>query len=139
MLPPEDQQMNNTATLTATRILIVEDEVLIRMLVADELRDADYDVVEAGSADEALELLGTLAPVDLIISDVRMPGSIDGLGLLAAVKAKCPRMPFIVTSGHIEPSLAIQRGADQFLAKPYSTQVVLSAVYDELSAGRSLL
>ena len=139
MLPSEGPQMYNPATSTATRILVVEDEVLIRMLVADELREADYDVVEAGSADEALELLRTLAPVDLIISDVRMPGSIDGLGLLAAVKAECPRMPFIVTSGHIEPSLAIQRGADHFLPKPYSTHVVLSAVHDELSAGRSLL
>jgi CheY-like chemotaxis protein len=131
--------IDNSATSTATRILVVEDEVLIRMLVADELRDADYDVVEAGSADEALELLGTLAPVDLIISDVRMPGSIDGLGLLAAVKAKCPKMPFIVTSGHIEPSLAIQKGADHFLPKPYSTHVVLSAVHDELSARQSPL
>ena len=137
MLPSEDQLIDKPATSTATRILVVEDEVLIRMLVADELRDADYDVVEASSADEALELLGTLAPVDLIISDVRMPGSIDGLGLLAAVKAKCPRLPFIVTSGHIEPSLAIQRGADQFVPKPYSTHVVLSAVHNELSAGRS--
>ena len=139
MLPPEGQQTNNCAASTATRILVVEDEVLIRMLVADELRDADYDVVEAGNADEALELLGTLAPVDLIISDVRMPGTIDGLGLLAAVKTKCPKLPFIVTSGHIEPSLAIQKGADQFLPKPYSTHVVLSAVHDELSAGRSPL
>jgi CheY-like chemotaxis protein len=139
MLPPEDQQLYNPATSTATRILVVEDEVLIRMLVADELRDADYDVVEAGSADEALELLESLASVDLIISDVRMPGSIDGLGLLAAVKARCPRMPFIVTSGHIEPSLAIQKGADQFVSKPYSMHVVLSAVHDELSAGRSPL
>lgn len=139
MLPPEDQHKHNAAPFAASRILVVEDEVLIRMLVVDELRDADYDVVEAGSADEALELLGTLAPVDLIISDVRMPGSIDGLGLLAAVKAKCPRMPFIVTSGHIEPSLAIQKGADQFLPKPFSTHVVLSAVYDELSANRSML
>jgi CheY-like chemotaxis protein len=139
LLPPEYQQLDNPATSTATRILVVEDELLIRMLVADELRDADYDVVEASSADEALELLGTLAPVNLIFSDVRMPGSIDGLGLLAAVKAKCPDMPFIVTSGHIEPSLAIQRGADQFVPKPYSTHVVLSAVHKELSAGPSLL
>ena len=139
MLPPEGQPKNNSATSPATRILVVEDELLIRMLVADELRDADYDVVEAGSADEALELLGTLAPVDLIISDVRMPGSIDGLGLLAAVKAKCPRLPFIVTSGHIEPSLALQKGADQFLPKPYPTHVVLSAVHGELSAVRSPL
>lgn len=133
-----DKRERNRSMVTATRILVVEDELLIRMLISDELRDADYDVVEAGDADEALELLGTSAPVDLIISDVRMPGSIDGLGLLAAVKAKCPKLPFIVTSGHIEPSVAIQRGADKFLPKPYSTHVVLSAIHDELSGARSL-
>jgi CheY-like chemotaxis protein len=112
--------------------------MLIRMLIADELRDADYDVVEAGDADEALEVLGTSAPVDLIISDVRMPGSIDGLGLLAAVKAKCPKLPFIVTSGHIEPSVAIQKGADRFLPKPYSPHVVLSVIHDELSGNNAI-
>lgn len=138
MVPTGGQRERNRSMMTATRILVVEDELLIRMLIADELRDADYDVVEAGDADEALELLGTSAPVDLIISDVRMPGSIDGLGLLAAVKARCPKLPFIVTSGHIEPSVAMQRGADRFLPKPYSTHVVLSAIHDELSGTRSL-
>lgn len=119
--------------VAAARILLVEDEALIRILVAEELRDADYEVVEASSADEALELLGSSHSVDLVISDVRMPGTIDGLGLLEAVKAQSPDLPFIVTSGHVEASLAIGRGADQFLAKPFSMHVVLSAVSLELS------
>ena len=137
MVSLEGKSRGNRPDVTTTRILVVEDEMLIRMLIADELRDADYDVVEAGDADEALEVLGTSAPVDLIISDVRMPGSIDGLGLLAAVKAKCPELPFIVTSGHIEPHVAIQRGADQFLPKPYSAHVVLSVIHEQLSGTRS--
>lgn len=64
---------------------MVEDEFLIRVWASDELRDAGYDVIEAFNADEALTVLKSHVRVDLIISDVRMPGSFDGMGLLARI------------------------------------------------------
>jgi DNA-binding NtrC family response regulator len=115
-----------------SRILVVEDELLIRMVVSDELREVGYDVVEACDADEALIVLESSVRVDIVISDVRMPGSMDGLGLLAAIKATYPAIPVIITSGHLEPRLAIQDGATEFLAKPFVLSAVVAAVKREL-------
>jgi DNA-binding NtrC family response regulator len=111
---------------------VVEDELLIRTMVSDELRDAGYDVVEAFNADEALLLLKSPLRVDLIISDVRMPGSLDGMGLLAAVRETQPKLPVIITSGHQDPGAAIAEGATYFLAKPYSIWTIMNAVHREL-------
>jgi len=67
-------------------VLLVEDEVLVRMMLADQLREAGCTVVEASDADEALLLLRqNLVRIDLVISDVRMPGSMDGLGLARVI------------------------------------------------------
>lgn len=108
-------------------ILIVEDEFLIRCMLSDELRDAGYQVIEACDATEALSILNTNCP-DLIISDVRMPGSIDGLDLLARVKETRPTLPVIIISGHLHPTRALLDGATEFLAKPYRFEAVLDAV-----------
>lgn len=119
---------------TRTCILLVEDELLIRLMLADELRDAGHHVIEACDADEAVIILQTVTP-DLIISDVRMPGSMDGMGLLALVRMSLPELPIIITSGHLEPSQATAHGATSFVAKPYRWGVVLSAA-QEVLAGR---
>jgi CheY-like chemotaxis protein len=113
-------------------ILVVEDELLIRLMVSDELREAGYDVVEACDADEALVVLGTSTRIDLVISDVRMPGSIDGLELLAVLRTNYPTIPVIITSGHLEPRVALQDGAAQFLAKPFTLCAVMEAVESEM-------
>ncbi len=114
-----------------TRVLVVEDELLIRVLLCDELRDVGFHVIEACNADEALTVLGTGVP-DLIISDVRMPGSIDGLGLLAVVRETLPTLPVIITSAHLQATLAIADGATKFVAKPYSTESVIEAAQVKL-------
>lgn len=116
-------------------ILVVEDEFLIRMILADELRDAGYQVIEASDADEALELLRGVSP-DVIISDVRMPGSIDGLGLLAAVRQRFPRLPVIIMSAHAQPEMALTAGASQFVAKPFSMGTIVETVRCELDKAK---
>lgn len=113
-------------------ILVVEDELLIRLALSDGLRDAGYQVIEACSADEAVEALGTVA-LDLVISDVRMPGSLDGLALLAIVRQRFPALPVIIVSGHLQPSLALADGATRFLSKPYALEAMLEAI--ELEVG----
>jgi hypothetical protein len=70
------------------RILLVDDEPLIRLDVRLLLEDAGYDVIEAFSADEALRLLGE-AKFDAVVTDIDMPGTIDGLGLLESSVVKC--------------------------------------------------
>ncbi len=118
----------------ATRkcVLVVEDELLIRMFLSDELRDAGFHVIEAYNADEALVILGSVVP-DIIVSDVRMPGSLDGIGLLAAVRQTFPALPVIITSAHLQPPSAVSDGAVQFIAKPYRVELVLQSIEDQLA------
>ncbi|RYE03933.1 MAG: response regulator [Sphingomonadales bacterium] len=113
-------------------ILVVEDEFLVRMLICDELRYVPYTVIEAVTADEAVEFLKSGVQVDLILSDVRMPGSLDGLGLLAFVQANYPDVPVIITSGHLDAGAALAEGAAQFLPKPYLFPRALDAVASAL-------
>ena len=112
-------------------ILVVEDELLIRLALSDGLRDAGYVVIEACCGDEALEVLGSVA-LDLIISDVQMPGSLDGIGLLAVVRQRFPAIPVILVSGHLQPSLALADGATRFFGKPYALEAMLQAINTDL-------
>ena len=122
------QEYVNNAHLS---ILVVEDEILIRQMLSENLREAGFQVMEAYNADEALSLLHATLPL-LIISDVKMPGSVDGLGLLALVKIDHPDLPVIITSGHVQPSQAICAGADNFVSKPYCFGSMLRAVKNVL-------
>lgn len=102
------------------RVLIVDDEVLIRLIMADELRDAGYTVIEASSADEALALLTAGLRVELMITDVRMPGTLDGLALARAARALRPELAVIVSSGHVRSDDGELDGiVDAYLPKPY--------------------
>lgn len=128
------QAMREQETTTAAPkcVLVVEDELLIRMMVSEELRDCGYQVIEAADADEALVILEACPP-DLVISDVKMPGSLDGLGLLAAAKRSLPTLPVILVSAHLEAAEAMEEGAALFIPKPFSLGVIVDAVRDELA------
>jgi CheY-like chemotaxis protein len=113
-------------------ILVLEDEVLVRMAVADDLMSAGFHVIQAASADEALRLLLSPAHVDLVLTDINMPGSFDGLALAAGVRATWPALKIIVLSGDLpaEPAADL---ADAFLSKPHNVAVLLGRVNQLLS------
>jgi len=113
-------------------ILVVEDEFLIRWMLSEELRSAGYHVIEACDASEALSAMKAVRP-DLVISDVRMPGPLDGLDLLAWVKENLGALPMIIISDHLHPEQALVDGAVQFVAKPYRFDTVLEAVANGLA------
>ncbi|EDX80900.1 MAG: response regulator [Brevundimonas sp. 32-68-21] len=125
--PPE-------AAADAPHVLVVEDEFLIRMLVSDHLRDVGFVVIEAFNADEAVAILKSGACIDLIFTDVRMPGAMDGLGLLAYAQLGQPRIPVLVSSGHLEPETAYAGGAAGFLPKPCDLDVLVVAMRTALAA-----
>jgi two-component system, response regulator PdtaR len=62
-------------------VVVVEDDIWIRLMISDELRGAGFEVIECGSADEAIDLLRGGTRVSTVFSDIRLPGSINGLGL----------------------------------------------------------
>lgn len=74
-------------------VLVVEDEPLLRSLLADEMREAGFTVVEAASADETLDYLHGNRDIDLVFSDIQMPGSLNGIGLAASLHARDPMLP----------------------------------------------
>ena len=109
-------------------ILVVEDEVLIRLVIADYLRDCGYKVHEAVSGEEAIAILqAPEVSIDVVFSDVEMPGSMDGFALARWVRANKPGMEIILTSG-IERSADIAATlceAGPLMKKPYSSQDVV--------------
>jgi CheY-like chemotaxis protein len=109
-------------------VLVVEDEVLIRLVIADYLRDCGYKVHEAVSGEEAIAILqAPEVSIDVVFSDVEMPGSMDGFALARWVRANKPGMEVILTSG-IERSADIAATlceAGPLMTKPYSSQDVV--------------
>jgi two-component system, response regulator PdtaR len=108
-------------------ILLVEDEVLIRMMLADELRGRGFNVVEAQNADEALTLLQSRVPVGLVLTDVQLPGSMDGIGLARLLRAMRPELKVVIASGNIScaPGGDI---AHAFLPKPYALDHIVKCI-----------
>ena len=113
-------------------VLVVDDEVLVRMVIADMLTDEGYRVVEARDAQEALTLLQARTDVQAIITDVHMPGEIDGLTLAHLVHRRWPEIGVVITSGKLRPQPGdLPRGA-RFLAKPYMYSALLQVLVDLL-------
>ncbi|MFI5030005.1 MAG: response regulator [Reyranellales bacterium] len=95
-------------------VLVVEDEVVLRMAVSAHLREAGLVVIEAVDADEAVELLNANHTIRLVFSDITMPGTMDGDQLADWISGRYPEIRILMTSG------ITQRGQQPFLAKPYS-------------------
>jgi CheY-like chemotaxis protein len=108
----------NTESAAARTLLIVEDDVMIRALMGDYLRGEGFSVIEAADADEGLQVLHSAAPLALMVTDVRMPGEIDGIELARRARQIRPGLRLIVSSGHAAAPDAL-RAADLFLRKPY--------------------
>jgi two-component system, response regulator PdtaR len=118
------------------RILVVEDEVLIRAFIAEELRLAGFSVTEAGRAEEALTYINAGEQVDLVFSDIRMPGSLNGLQLAEILRDKYPDIFIVLTSGNALPGhVGIVQA---FVPKPYDvtqTIALMSSILAQKSPG----
>ena len=95
--------------------------MIVRLVGTDTLIDAGYEVVEAGSADEALQILSQHDDVGVLFTDIRMPGSMNGLELARVVHGRWPAVKILVTSGDTFPPSGAIADDGRFLAKPYST------------------
>jgi DNA-binding NtrC family response regulator len=112
---------------TSGSVLIVEDEVLIRLDLSTHLRDAGLTVFEAATADEGLTILQATASVGLVISDIRTPGNIDGLDLLGWLRRERPNIKVVLIFGYI-PTERMRTIADLALSKPLDATRLVSEV-----------
>jgi len=117
-------------------ILVVEDEPLTREVAAAVLEDAGYKVIVAAGARAALTALEDGATVNLLFTDIQMPGGVDGIELARLVRDRWPAMPLLVTSGQETPAPAKLPPGGRFVPKPYVPADILRHV-DELIAERA--
>jgi len=111
-------------------VLVVEDEAIIRMSVVASLEDAGFAVLEAQNSAEALERLAQHAEIDILLTDIRMPGRMNGLALVTQVHRDYPAIPAIVMSGNSTAEDARQAGASDFISKPYMSRAIVQVVCD---------
>ena len=109
-------------------ILIVEDDHLLRFLTVDAVEEAGFVALEAGSADEAVAILESRLDIALVLTDIDMPGSMDGLKLAHAVRNRWPPIKVIVVSGRARPSEAALPTLSRFFAKPYGSEAIISEI-----------
>lgn len=109
-------------------VLVVEDEGLVRLDTAQGLREAGFVVLEAGDAREALEQLEACPAVDVVFTDVNMPGPMDGLALAYHIAARRPDIRVVLTSGAARLTAQDIPDDGVFLRKPYSPEVVARTV-----------
>jgi CheY-like chemotaxis protein len=114
-------------------ILIVEDELLIRMHAVEMIEEA-FEVVEAASADEAIAILEARLDITVIFTDIQMPGSMDGLKLAAAVRNRWPPIKIVATSGQVKLDPGDLPAGGRFLRKPYSPAEVMKTLREMIAA-----
>jgi CheY-like chemotaxis protein len=110
-------------------ILVAEDEAPIRSLICEFLSDSGFRVLEADSAEAALALLDARA-VDLVFTDVNMPGRLKGDALAQWLAVHCPQLPVIITSGMLKPQVCGY--GRRFIPKPYELADVENQIRDLL-------
>ncbi|WP_198017207.1 response regulator [Methylocapsa acidiphila] len=108
-------------------VLVVEDEPLVKDSLVLELEDAGFEVVTADNGDEASYILPKMPRIDLLLTDIRMPGQINGWVLADMARCRRPNLPVIYTSG-FSPQHGMQVEDSIFLAKPYRTHEMLKAI-----------
>jgi CheY-like chemotaxis protein len=109
-------------------VLVVDDEPLVRLDAIDMLTDAGFRVVDATNADEAIAILEKRCDIRVVVTDIQMPGSMDGLKLAATIRDRWPPIALVVTSGQswVQQHDLPERG--RFLSKPYSESRLVEAI-----------
>jgi two-component system, response regulator PdtaR len=113
-------------------VLVVEDNSLVRIVIADFLETAGFVVIQAVDGAAAMLILDSGAEFNILFTDVQMPGPIDGAGVALLMREQRPDMPIVVTSGHGIPTPLPTCG--RFVAKPYDNRKVVSLLTDLLAA-----
>jgi CheY-like chemotaxis protein len=111
-------------------VLLVEDEGLIRLTLAETLEDAGYTVVEAGTGDEACALLRTSEQFDVLLTDIQMPGSADGIDVARNFHERHPGCPVVFMTGRPDMLTRVGRlsSSEALLRKPFGSKQMLTAL-----------
>jgi two-component sensor histidine kinase/ActR/RegA family two-component response regulator len=127
--------MSSGPTAPATNVLVVEDEMVLRMRAVDIVEDAGFTAVEAVNAAEALSILESRSDISLLFSDIQMPGTMDGLKLAHAVHDRWPSIKIILVSGKIESSDIDKPADSRFFRKPLEVDRIIAELQQMVGVG----
>jgi CheY-like chemotaxis protein len=122
--------MGSVITEKRILVLVVEDDFLLRMDAVQMIEEAGFDALEAANADDAILILEARSDINVVFTDIDMPGSMDGLKLAHAVRGRWPPIQIITTSGHVTVSDKDLPTGGRFIPKPYSSDYVTGVVRD---------
>lgn len=126
--------MGQSKPFNTHSILIVDDEAILRFDLADFFMDAGYHVYDAADADEAIAILGSHDSIRIVLTDVQMPGSMDGLKLAHYIRDRYPPTVLLVTSGMRKIELDEMPENSVFIAKPFDPNRLLKHI-EEIAQG----
>ena len=125
----------STEPAEVAKVLIVEDEMILRMRAVDIVEDAGFFPVEAVNADEAIAILESRSDISLLFTDIQMPGRIDGLMLAHAVHDRWPSIKIILVSGQVKPSDAERPADSRFFGKPLGVEQMIGELQAMVGEG----
>src|SRR6476659_3488362 len=116
-------------------VLVVEDEMVLRLRAVDIVEDAGFNAVEAVNADEAMAILESRDDISLLFTDIQMPGSMDGLKLAHAAHRRWPHIKIILVSGQIAVTDADKPDDSRFFPKPLEIQQMVLEIQEMVGTG----
>jgi two-component sensor histidine kinase len=125
----------STESTPVPNVLVVEDEMILRMRAVDIVEDAGFNPVEAINADQAISILESRSDISLLFTDIQMPGSIDGLTLAHAVHDRWPSIKIILVSGQVKPSESERPADSRFFGKPLGVDQMIAELQGMVGAG----
>ena len=127
--------MISDPTGRSPKVLVVEDEMVVRMRAVDIVEDAGFTPIEAVNADEALSILGTRSDISVLFTDIQMPGSMDGLTLAHAVHKRWPSIKIILVSGQVKLSDTDKPADSRFFGKPLEVTQMIAELQEMVGRG----
>lgn len=120
------------------RVLVVEDEFLIRLTLAEALGDEGFEVLEAETGDDALPMLTAASGIRLLLTDIQLPGTLNGRALATRVRQILPALPVIYMTGRPEPDTAGPASPlDAYITKPYTLTDICNAAKRMVAASNT--
>lgn len=113
------------------KVLLVEDEFFIREDLADQLRRLGFEVIETASGDDAMQYIASGERIDVLVTDIQMPGTLDGLALAEKLRTEQPMLPIVVASGNVALESVASR-VGKFVSKPYDPKRIAKLIAEIL-------
>lgn len=132
---PESADVASATGRSDAVVLIVEDEIIARVLLAEELRELGYAVIQAASGDEALSIARSSLRVDFVLTDMQMPGAVDGCALVRALRTEFPFMKIVMLSAE-SPDEETRSMLDGHFVKPMVDARCIAECFDTPRAAR---